>query len=61
MIINGFVYVLLSFAHIVLPEYKDIVFSYGMPAMFGEPVLMLWLLIKGVRDKPIDKINDQVV
>ncbi len=51
LIINGVVYVLLSFANIVLPEYKDIVFTYGMPAMFGELVLMLWLLIKGTRDK----------
>jgi hypothetical protein len=51
LIINGVVYVLLSFANIVLPEYKDMVFTYGMPAMFGELVLMFWLLIKGVRDK----------
>ncbi|MGE0772643.1 MAG: DUF4386 domain-containing protein [Cyclobacteriaceae bacterium] len=49
LIINGIVYVLLSFASIVLPEYKDIVFTVGMPAMFGELVLMLWLLIKGIR------------
>lgn len=51
LIINGVVYVLLSFANIVLPEYKDMVFTYGMPAMFGELVLMFWLLIKGVRDR----------
>lgn len=51
LIINGIVYVLLSFASIVLPEYKDIVFTIGMPAMFGELVLMLWLLIKGIRDQ----------
>jgi len=48
LLINGIVYVLLSFATIVLPEYKDLVFMVGMPAMFGELVLMLWLLIKGV-------------
>lgn len=58
LIINGVVYVLLSFANIVLPEYKDIIFTFGMPAMFGELVLMLWLLIKGIRDKSIDKINN---
>ncbi len=61
LIINGFVYVLLSFANIVLPDYKDIIFTFGMPAMFGELVLMLWLLIKGIRDKPIDKINNQLL
>jgi hypothetical protein len=51
LIINGIVYVLLSFTSIVLPEYKDMVFTIGMPAMFGELVLMLWLLIKGVSIK----------
>lgn len=49
LILNGIVYVLLSFASIVMPEYKDLVFTVGMPAMFGELVLMLWLLIKGIR------------
>ncbi|HEX6891273.1 MAG TPA: DUF4386 domain-containing protein [Chryseolinea sp.] len=53
LIINGIVYVLLSFTSIVFPEYKDSVFTFGMPAMFGELVLMLWLLTKGVRDKGI--------
>ncbi|MBY0433356.1 MAG: DUF4386 domain-containing protein [Cyclobacteriaceae bacterium] len=53
LVINGIVYVLLSFTSIVLPEHKDIVFNVGMPAMFGELVLMLWLLIKGTRDKGI--------
>ena len=52
-IINGFVYVLLSFADIVLPQYRDVVFTYGMPAMFGELVLMLWLLTFGIREKKV--------
>lgn len=51
LIINGIVYVLLSFSSIVLPEYKDIVFTVGMPAMFGELVFMFWLLIKGVQER----------
>mgnify|MGYP002789921352 FL=1 len=53
LILNGVVYVLLSFVGIVLPEYRDIVFTVGMPAMFGELVFMLWLLIKGTRDKSV--------
>jgi hypothetical protein len=53
LILNGIVYVLLSFVGIVLPEYRDIVFTVGMPAMFGELVLMLWLLIKGTRDRSV--------
>jgi hypothetical protein len=51
LMINGIVYVMLSFASIVVPQYKDIVFKVGMPAMFGELVLMLWLLIKGAKNK----------
>ena len=51
LLINGIVYVLLSFTSIVFPLYKDMVFAVGMPAMFGELVLMLWLLIKGIRVK----------
>jgi hypothetical protein len=53
LILNGIVYVLLSFVGIVLPEHRDIVFTVGMPAMFGELVLMLWLLIIGARDKSV--------
>jgi hypothetical protein len=53
LIINGIVYVLLSFTSIVLPEYRNSVFTFGMPAMFGELVLMLWLLAKGIRNKDI--------
>lgn len=49
LIINGFVYVLLSFSDIVLPQYRDVIFTYGMPAMFGELVLMFWLLIFGIK------------
>ncbi|MDZ7650351.1 MAG: DUF4386 domain-containing protein [Cytophagales bacterium] len=49
--INGVVYVLLSFMSIVFPQYKDWVFTVGMPAMFGELMLMLWLLTVGVRTR----------
>lgn len=49
LLINGVVYVVLSFTSVVLPNYKDAVFTYTMPAMFGELVFMLWLLIKGAR------------
>lgn len=51
LLINGSVYVLLSFLDVVLPQYRVVVFTYGMPAMFGELVLMLWLLIFGIREK----------
>jgi hypothetical protein len=48
-----FVYILLCFVSIVFPSYKSAVFTYGMPAMFGELVLMLWLLIKGARSRKV--------
>ncbi len=53
LIINGVVYILLSFTSIVFPQYKDMVFTVGMPAMFGELALMLWLLIKGIRVREV--------
>jgi hypothetical protein len=49
LIINGFVYVVLSFTSLLLPQYKDIVFNIAFPAMFGEVAFMLWLLIKGAK------------
>ena len=49
LLINGVVYVLLSFTSIVFPQFKDMVFTVGMPAMFGELALMFWLLLKGIR------------
>ncbi len=51
LLINGLVYVVLSFMDIVFPHYRDLVFTYGMPAMFGELILTLWLLIFGIRKK----------
>lgn len=53
LLVNGIVYVVLSFTSIVLPEYKNAVFTIGIPAMFGELLLMLWLVIKGIREKAI--------
>lgn len=53
LLINGVVYVLLSFSSIVFPQFKDMVFTWGIPAMFGELALMFWLLIKGIRMKKV--------
>jgi hypothetical protein len=51
LVINGIVYVLLSFASLLTPLYRDMVFTLGIPAMFGELALMLWLMIRGVKTK----------
>jgi len=38
----------------LLPEYKDTVFTITVPAMLGEVAFMLWLLIIGAKPKPLD-------
>jgi len=50
----GFAWVLLSFTGILWPQYLDKVDSYSQPAMFGEIVFMLWLLIKGAKPPALD-------
>ena len=53
LIINGFAYVVMSFTGLLLPQYKDAVYNIAMPALFGELVFMLWLLIMGAKPKPL--------
>jgi hypothetical protein len=38
---------MLSLTSIVLPQYQSKVYTYTQPAVIGEIVFMLWLLIKG--------------
>jgi hypothetical protein len=47
LVINGFAHVILSFTGLLLPQYQNRVFLISQPALFGEMVLMLWLVIKG--------------
>ena len=49
LIINGFAYLAIAFSEIVLPQYSDAVATIASPVLFGEIVVMLWLLILGVR------------
>jgi hypothetical protein len=49
LIINGCAYLVLSFVSILLPQHKDTVFTFAIPAMLAEVVFMLWLLIMGAR------------
>ncbi|HXT63547.1 MAG TPA: DUF4386 domain-containing protein [Pyrinomonadaceae bacterium] len=46
--VNGFAYVAMSFTSLLLPQYDRTVSTYLSPALTGEMVLMLWLLIRGV-------------
>ena len=45
----GFAWVILSLTSTLSPEYQDRVNSYLQPAIIGEIVFMLWLLIKGAK------------
>src|SRR5207302_3794511 len=47
LIINGIAYLVLSLTGIFFPDYQDKVFTFSQPALFGELVIMLWLVIKG--------------
>jgi hypothetical protein len=49
LFINGVAYVIVSFTGILLPQYLAIANRITLPVLFGELALMLWLLIKGVK------------
>jgi hypothetical protein len=55
--IGGFAYVILSLTGVLLPQYRDKVFTISQPAFFGELAFMLWLLIKGAKP-PADATGD---
>jgi hypothetical protein len=47
LVLAGVAWVIQSLTGILLPEYQDKVNTYCQPAIIGEIVFMLWLLIKG--------------
>jgi hypothetical protein len=53
LIINGLAYLVISFTGILAPIYVDRVTKIASPAFVGEGAVMLWLLIKGARPKPM--------
>lgn len=51
LILNGIAYVIHFFTHIILPSYQALVFQISTPIWtLGEISIMLWLLIKGVKN-----------
>ena len=51
LILNGIAYIIHCFTHILLPNYQAIVFQIATPIWtLGEISIMLWLLIKGVKN-----------
>jgi hypothetical protein len=53
LVINGFAYVIMSVTGELLPQYQNKVFIFAQPALLGELVLMLWLVIKGSAPQPL--------
>jgi cytochrome b subunit of formate dehydrogenase len=49
LMINCFGYVALSGIALFFPNYYQAAFRYLQPVLFGELVVMLWLLIKGAK------------
>jgi hypothetical protein len=49
LVLNGVTYLLTSYCFILFPEYKPIIDKYSFPLLLGEPVIMFWFLIIGVR------------
>jgi hypothetical protein len=48
----GVAWVILCLTGVLLPEYAGKVSTYSQPAVFGEIVFMLWLVIKGAKPGP---------
>jgi hypothetical protein len=53
LMINCFAYLAVSFTGLLFPRYEATVFNSAFPAMLGELAIMLWLLIKGVKVRPL--------
>jgi hypothetical protein len=53
----GFAWVFLSLTSTLLPQYQDRMNSYLQPAIIGEIVFMLWLLIKGAKPQVPDSTD----
>jgi hypothetical protein len=53
LVINGFVYPILTFTTILFPQYKAVVFRAMTLPELGEVWFMLWLLIRGARPRAV--------
>ena len=53
LILNGCAYPIQSFTSFLLPQYASLIYRVTFPALTGELVVILWLLIRGARDEPL--------
>ncbi len=50
-----FGYLAQSLTSLLLPSYEDVVYRYaGIPLTLAEPAMILWLLIRGAKDQPLE-------
>jgi hypothetical protein len=54
LIVNSFAYPAVSLTLWLLPSYLNVVNRFAMIAELGELWIVLWLLIKGAKDQPLD-------
>jgi len=54
LVVNGCAYVILSLTGLLVPQYENKVFIGSQPALLGELLLMLWLVIRGAKPQPGD-------
>lgn len=50
LILNGIALIIHCFTHLLFPEYEALVYRFATPFFLGEIAIMLWLLIKGVKN-----------
>lgn len=51
LMINGFAYLITSLTGLLVPDRAAMPANFTFPALLGEPVFVLWLLIKGAKDE----------
>jgi hypothetical protein len=58
LMVNGLAYVAMSLTGFLLPRYANMAGNVAFPALLGEVVLVLWLLIKGAKEIPNETQRD---
>jgi len=53
LMFNGCAYVTIAFTALLAPNFVDRVTRIASPALAGEGVIMLWLMIRGARPQPV--------
>jgi hypothetical protein len=54
LIVNGFAYLANSFTGLLLPQYQNAVGNLTFPALTGEVAFVLWLLIRGAKERTVN-------